>query len=292
MYDERDIRAAGRAFAELELGLDDVVDVQLPPYRDIPELLGRWEQRESELTARARLCSCGAQGPYWGGWRRYNTRTGYVHHVPALRRGSLPAVHRPPAGRPLRVAAPARHTGRRLPVPVVQGEPCDGVGSLPRARLFARASLRQLQRLQGEEFPGQLLGAAGGGRAALAGVPRLPGTADPARPVPRRHRPEASGGDRAPPPPRPPMATPDVGPSRGTRPRRSSSRSTASACSGPGSTRRSSASSPARCRITRRQALISAGESGAFWTARRARRVPTCASKVLLGWLRSPRSDR
>ncbi|MGW2492584.1 endonuclease VII [Streptomyces sp. NPDC001606] len=37
MYDEPDILAAGRAFAELELDLDDVVDVQLPPYRDIPE---------------------------------------------------------------------------------------------------------------------------------------------------------------------------------------------------------------------------------------------------------------
>ncbi|MGW5259099.1 hypothetical protein ACWERW_40625 [Streptomyces sp. NPDC004012] len=37
MYDERDILAACRAFAELELDLDDVVDVQLPPYRDIPE---------------------------------------------------------------------------------------------------------------------------------------------------------------------------------------------------------------------------------------------------------------
>jgi hypothetical protein len=36
-YNERDIRAAGRAFAELDLDLDDVVGVQLPAYRDIPE---------------------------------------------------------------------------------------------------------------------------------------------------------------------------------------------------------------------------------------------------------------
>ncbi|MER6394079.1 endonuclease domain-containing protein [Streptomyces sp. NPDC001523] len=174
-YDERDIRAAGRALADLEVRLDDVVDAQLPAYRDIPErdpekwdrpdwrrrlvswmfsrarnqlldqgrhydewgswrdiganglpgeltweefiassrtryqqniagtrplqlltwsgetwllprayseLLDRWEQREEELTARARLCSCGAQGPYWGGWRRHNPRTGYVTLCP------------------------------------------------------------------------------------------------------------------------------------------------------------------------------------------------------------------
>ncbi|MFF0001793.1 hypothetical protein [Streptomyces avermitilis] len=36
-YDERDIRAAGRTFADMEVDLDDVVDVQLPAYRDIPE---------------------------------------------------------------------------------------------------------------------------------------------------------------------------------------------------------------------------------------------------------------
>ncbi|MFC9627563.1 hypothetical protein ACFTXM_49095 [Streptomyces sp. NPDC056930] len=36
-YDERDIRAAGRAFADMEVRLDDVADVQLPAYRDIPE---------------------------------------------------------------------------------------------------------------------------------------------------------------------------------------------------------------------------------------------------------------
>lgn len=158
-YDERDVRAAGRTFAELDVDLDDVVDVELPAYRDVPErdpeewhrpdwrrlmswmverarnkllqeerpyekwgawtdigpnglpggltwqefvsassqarhlrniagtrplqlltwsgenwllprayteLLDRWEQREEELIARARLCSCGAQGPYWG----------------------------------------------------------------------------------------------------------------------------------------------------------------------------------------------------------------------------------
>nr|BAU77545.1 hypothetical protein SAVERM_2p101 [Streptomyces avermitilis MA-4680 = NBRC 14893] len=36
-YDERDIRAADRTFAELDLDLDDAVDVQLPAYRDAPE---------------------------------------------------------------------------------------------------------------------------------------------------------------------------------------------------------------------------------------------------------------
>ncbi|MFI9588326.1 hypothetical protein ACIHCQ_42590 [Streptomyces sp. NPDC052236] len=30
-YDEREIRRAGRSFAELRLDLDDVVDVELPP---------------------------------------------------------------------------------------------------------------------------------------------------------------------------------------------------------------------------------------------------------------------
>ncbi|MFD9339934.1 zeta toxin family protein [Streptomyces sp. NPDC060028] len=33
-YDERDIRRTGQAFAEMRLDLDDVVDVQLPAYRD------------------------------------------------------------------------------------------------------------------------------------------------------------------------------------------------------------------------------------------------------------------
>lgn len=174
-YDERDIRRAGHAFAELLLDPGDVVDVQLPPFRDIPErdpeewsrpdwrrqlvswmfsqarhkaqdgrpyeewndtwksvganglpgdltweefvaasskyrhsqniastrplqlltwsgetwllprayteLLDRWEQREAELLTQARLCSCGAQGPVWGGWRR-NSRTGYVTMCP------------------------------------------------------------------------------------------------------------------------------------------------------------------------------------------------------------------
>src|SRR3954453_20300409 len=34
MYDERDIRRMGQALAELRLDLDDVVDVQLPAFRD------------------------------------------------------------------------------------------------------------------------------------------------------------------------------------------------------------------------------------------------------------------
>jgi hypothetical protein len=49
--------------------------------RAYTELLDRWEQRDRELIARARICSCGAQGPVWGGWRR-NTRTGYVTMCP------------------------------------------------------------------------------------------------------------------------------------------------------------------------------------------------------------------
>ncbi|MEU8550565.1 hypothetical protein AB0C81_26890 [Streptomyces roseoverticillatus] len=36
-YDERDIRAAGRALVEMDLGLDVVVDVQLAACRDISE---------------------------------------------------------------------------------------------------------------------------------------------------------------------------------------------------------------------------------------------------------------
>ncbi|WP_234335401.1 MULTISPECIES: hypothetical protein [Streptomyces] len=45
------------------------------------ELMDRWQQRETELLGRARLCSCGAQGPVWGSWRR-NTRAGYVTMCP------------------------------------------------------------------------------------------------------------------------------------------------------------------------------------------------------------------
>ncbi|MGV9761468.1 hypothetical protein ACWDUC_37490 [Streptomyces tricolor] len=37
MYDERDIRAAARTFAEMSVDLDDVVDVELPRYRDVLE---------------------------------------------------------------------------------------------------------------------------------------------------------------------------------------------------------------------------------------------------------------
>lgn len=175
MYDERDVRAAGQVLADLDVDLGDVVDVELPAYRDISErepeewhrpgwrrtlmswmverarfklvqenrpceewgdwravggnglpggltweefiayssqarhlqniagtrplqllawngetwllprayteFLDRWEQRESELVDRARLCRCGAQGPYFGDWRR-NTRTGYVTMCP------------------------------------------------------------------------------------------------------------------------------------------------------------------------------------------------------------------
>ncbi|MFC9931912.1 hypothetical protein [Streptomyces sp. NPDC127190] len=37
MYDERAIRAAGHPFAEMCVDLDDVIEGQLPPYRDVPE---------------------------------------------------------------------------------------------------------------------------------------------------------------------------------------------------------------------------------------------------------------
>ncbi|MGI5485007.1 endonuclease VII [Streptomyces lavendofoliae] len=50
-YDERDIRRAAQAFADLRLDLDDVVEVQLPPYHDRdeenPEEWGRADWRES-----------------------------------------------------------------------------------------------------------------------------------------------------------------------------------------------------------------------------------------------------
>ncbi|MGW0761081.1 hypothetical protein ACWD1Y_32170 [Streptomyces sp. NPDC002814] len=45
MYDERDIRRVGQAFAELRLDLDDVVDVRLPPFRDVLERdPGEWSR--------------------------------------------------------------------------------------------------------------------------------------------------------------------------------------------------------------------------------------------------------
>ncbi|MER0476843.1 endonuclease domain-containing protein [Streptomyces sp. Edi2] len=50
--------------------------------RAYAELMDRWEQRENELVALARICSsCGARGPYWGGWRT-STSTGYVTMCP------------------------------------------------------------------------------------------------------------------------------------------------------------------------------------------------------------------
>lgn len=51
--------------------------------RAYADLLDRWEQREDELVARARLCSsCGEQGPYWGDWRT-PTKEGYVTRCPS-----------------------------------------------------------------------------------------------------------------------------------------------------------------------------------------------------------------
>ncbi|MEU9291902.1 hypothetical protein AB0D57_46740 [Streptomyces sp. NPDC048275] len=77
-YDERDIRAAGRTFAELDLNLDDVVDVQLPAYRDIPERdpeewhRPNWRRRlVSWMVDRARNKLVREERPYeeWGAWR-------------------------------------------------------------------------------------------------------------------------------------------------------------------------------------------------------------------------------
>ncbi|MDL5206643.1 endonuclease VII domain-containing protein [Streptomyces sp. ALI-76-A] len=77
-YDERDIRAAGRAFADMEVDLDDVVDVQLPAYRDLPERdpeewhRPNWRrQLVSWMFARAQnqLLEQGRSYDAWGSWR-------------------------------------------------------------------------------------------------------------------------------------------------------------------------------------------------------------------------------
>ncbi|WP_406472582.1 endonuclease domain-containing protein [Streptomyces platensis] len=50
--------------------------------RAYADLLDRWERREEEVVALARLCSsCGDQGPYWGDWRTPTT-SGYVTRCP------------------------------------------------------------------------------------------------------------------------------------------------------------------------------------------------------------------
>ncbi|WPB90734.1 endonuclease domain-containing protein [Streptomyces malaysiensis] len=77
-YDERDIRAAGRALADMEVRLDDVVDVQLPAYRDIPERdpekwhRPNWRRRLVSwmyVRGRNKLLQEGRHYDAWGSWR-------------------------------------------------------------------------------------------------------------------------------------------------------------------------------------------------------------------------------
>lgn len=288
-YDERDIRAAGGTLVELDLDRDDVVDVQLPPYRDMPErdpeewqrpnwrrqlvswmfdraryklfreerpyeewgdwqtiganglpgglsweefaassskyphlrniagtrplqlltwpgenwrlprayadLLDRWERREEELVARARLCSsCGEQGPALG--RLADSDQGGLRHpVPTMLTGGLPAVQRSPSRRAVREAPSARLAGGRPLVPVVQGEPGVGMGTLPRARLRKGPAVRQLQ-FQRRVAPPALLPRTRRRNPPPPGVPRLPRRADPAVPVQPVRGPRAPDADR------------------------------------------------------------------------------------------------
>ncbi|MEW1552220.1 endonuclease domain-containing protein [Streptomyces tsukubensis] len=78
-YDERDIRAAGRALADLEVRLDDVVDVRLPAYRDLPdrdpEEWNRPDWRRRLMwwmfdRARNQLVEQGRHYDEWGSWRQ------------------------------------------------------------------------------------------------------------------------------------------------------------------------------------------------------------------------------
>ncbi len=78
MYDERDVRAAGQALANLDVDLGDVVDVQLPAYRDIPERdPEEWHRPDwrrtlmSWMVERARFKLVQENRPYeeWGDWR-------------------------------------------------------------------------------------------------------------------------------------------------------------------------------------------------------------------------------
>ncbi|MFB8443617.1 endonuclease domain-containing protein [Streptomyces niveus] len=77
-YDERDIRAAGRALAELDLDLGDVVDVQLPVYRNMAERdpeerhHPNWRrQLVSWMFDQAHFKLVREERPYeeWGDWR-------------------------------------------------------------------------------------------------------------------------------------------------------------------------------------------------------------------------------
>ncbi|MFF0386939.1 endonuclease domain-containing protein [Streptomyces sp. NPDC004286] len=78
MYDERDIRAVGRAFADMEVRPDDVVDVQLPAYRRVaehgPEEWHRPDWRRLLVAwmfdrARGQLVEQGRHYDEWGSWR-------------------------------------------------------------------------------------------------------------------------------------------------------------------------------------------------------------------------------
>ncbi|MFE2823471.1 endonuclease VII domain-containing protein [Streptomyces sp. NPDC059271] len=78
-YDERDIRAAGREMASLELRLEDVVEVHLPPYSEVadssPEEWGRPSWRRQMVSwmfnrARHELILEGRSYDEWGDWQR------------------------------------------------------------------------------------------------------------------------------------------------------------------------------------------------------------------------------
>jgi hypothetical protein len=78
-YTEREIQEAGRALAELDVDLDDVVDVQLPAHRNAPEdVPGQWLRLDwrSRLVswmfdrAREQRYEQGRHCNEWGSWRK------------------------------------------------------------------------------------------------------------------------------------------------------------------------------------------------------------------------------
>lgn len=140
----------------------------------------------------------------------------------------------PSSGTP--VACAACRTGRSAraaPAPTATSATCarkpghrSGTTATTTATVTATATatctapVRRLQHLQREEFGALLPAEQGRLRAAPTGVPRLPGAAHPACPRPRRPRPDASGGHRAPRHPFPPMQARAVDRGRRTQPRR------------------------------------------------------------------------
>ncbi|TXR91750.1 hypothetical protein EAO73_35805 [Streptomyces sp. col6] len=79
MYDERDIRAAGRVFADMEVRLDDVVTVRLPTHHSMAEgenvewYLPDWRRRVAAWmfdAARDKLFRQERTFSEWGAWRQ------------------------------------------------------------------------------------------------------------------------------------------------------------------------------------------------------------------------------